>query len=156
MKKRSSGILSRNTQPKNALVSSRSVKVITDAASLPEARRQQKAALCVVSGEREHIALWLQVILQALIDAQCGSSKPEYKRARAEAIAWFSLQNEDFREVCALAALDPYKTVAGARAAIRESRKERKRPGGRTVPLHAKKDKVCQEFASPEASALIM
>ncbi|MET0154978.1 MAG: hypothetical protein ABW189_02580 [Rickettsiales bacterium] len=103
--------------------------VISEAPTPPEAQPSKKnAALsmaqCVASDEREYKALWQFVILQALIDAQSGSPKPEAKRARAESIAWFTADNEDFREVCALAGMDPHLTAKGARRVICERRRE--------------------------------
>ena len=102
---------------------SRSRRILENAALSDRGDGRKEIALCVTSGEREYSSLWQFVILQALIDAQCGSPKPELKRARAEAIAWFSQDNEDFREVCAMAGMCVKKTLAGAAEAIRESKK---------------------------------
>lgn len=58
-------------------------------------------------------ALWLSVILQALLDARSKSAKPCYRKSRQEAREWFGLEGEqevdDFAFTCELAGIDPIK-----------------------------------------------
>ena len=54
-------------------------------------------------------ALWLSVIAQAMVDAKSKASKPEERRARCEALAWFGqhAEDSDFVETCDLAGVCP-------------------------------------------------
>jgi hypothetical protein len=87
----------------------------------PEAGRLPHYVAC---GGTEHKALWQSVILQALLDAVNGSRKSAMRRVRAEAVAWFSLDNEDFAEVCHLAGFHPQRVLKGAKDMIRAARKK--------------------------------
>lgn len=51
--------------------------------------------------------LWRAVITQALMDAATASSKPEARKARADAIQWLLSPSDDFDDVCDNAGLDP-------------------------------------------------
>lgn len=62
--------------------------------------------------------LWVNVVLQAIMDAteikNSGAANLDQRRARA----WFNLSNPDFVKVCHLAHLDPEATYQKARRAI--------------------------------------
>lgn len=72
--------------------------------------------------------LWRAVIAQALQDCATVANGKKARSARAEAIAWLSLYNEDFLWVCGLAGLDPNRIVKRAKLVIKESESTRKRP----------------------------
>lgn len=52
-------------------------------------------------------ALWRAVIVQALMDAACGSKKYEAEQARNEAINWLRGGSQDFATVCYYAGFEP-------------------------------------------------
>lgn len=56
-------------------------------------------------------SLWLSVIAQAMGDAKSQSGKPEARKARREALAWFAQRglNSDFVQTCDLAGVSPEK-----------------------------------------------
>jgi len=54
-------------------------------------------------------ALWVSVMVQAVVDARSKRSKPEYKRAKQEAIEWLEAaegEQSELAETCALADLE--------------------------------------------------
>ncbi len=52
-------------------------------------------------------ALWRAVIVQALMDAACGSKKYEAIQARQEALIWLRGNSRDFATVCYYAGFEP-------------------------------------------------
>ncbi len=52
-------------------------------------------------------ALWRAVIVQALMDASCGSQKYEAIQARNEALIWLRGTSQDFSTVCYYAGFEP-------------------------------------------------
>lgn len=76
------------------------------------------------TGER---ALWQSVIMQAVIDA---TKKPNDLKGRIEksrAIAWFTLNNQDFIDTCNFANFNPNLVLRKFRAVIRKQIDEEKR-----------------------------
>jgi hypothetical protein len=57
-----------------------------------------------ISPERK---LWQEVIYQAFIDATSESDTKEWRCARPEADAWIRGCGRNFRQVCAMAGMDP-------------------------------------------------
>lgn len=68
--------------------------------------------------------LWKSVIAQALQDAASVSKDRKMKSVRAEAIAWFSLQNEHFLFVCELAGLCPKSVLERSRYVIADAKRD--------------------------------
>lgn len=52
-------------------------------------------------------AMWRAVIVQALMDAACGSRKYEATQARHEALVWLRGTSHDFATVCYYAGFEP-------------------------------------------------
>lgn len=52
-------------------------------------------------------AMWRAVIVQALMDAACGSQKYEAQQARNEALIWLRGTSQDFATVCYYAGYEP-------------------------------------------------
>lgn len=52
-------------------------------------------------------AMWRAVIVQALMDAACGSRKYEAQQARSEALIWLRGTSHDFATVCYYAGFEP-------------------------------------------------
>lgn len=52
-------------------------------------------------------AMWRAVIVQALMDASCGSQKYEAAQARREALVWLRGTSQDFATVCYYAGFEP-------------------------------------------------
>ena len=86
-------------------------------------------------------AIWLSVIVQALLDAKNRSKKPHLRKARAEALSWFAQPNEnsDFAEVCEMAGVCP----ADVRRVFRNMRK-----GEKAVDFRALKKPKRQDIPS--------
>lgn len=81
-----------------------------------------------VKGEqrRGEYWLWQSVVAQALQDAASCSRDRKMKSVRAEAIAWFSMENHDFLFVCELAGLEPKEVLLRAKEVIAQSKEEQK------------------------------
>lgn len=71
-------------------------------------------------------SLWKAVITQALMDVGSNSKKKEFTKAKAEAQIWLLQDNDDFREVCHLADMDPDDVRQKAIIAIQNGCKWRK------------------------------
>ncbi len=56
---------------------------------------------------RNEQAMWRAVIVQALMDAACGSKKQEAQQARTEALIWLRGNSRDFVTVCLYAGFEP-------------------------------------------------
>ena len=52
-------------------------------------------------------AMWRAVVVQALMDAACGSQKYEAAQARNEALIWLRGTSQDFATVCYYAGFEP-------------------------------------------------
>ena len=83
--------------------------------------------------------IWQSVILQALLDATTQSLKPCMTKARAEARAWFCLENDDFLEVCSLADMNPHRVMKGAFREIKYT------DGKRKNAIHLRKKRAILE-----------
>ncbi len=84
-------------------------------------------------------AIWLSVIVQALVDAKSRSKKAHLRKAKAEALSWFAQSNEssDLAEVCELAGVSP----ADVRRVFKNMRK-----GEKSVDFRALKKPKRQSF----------
>jgi hypothetical protein len=64
------------------------------------------------------LALWRQVIDQAIADATLTDTAPAPQTAKARARLWLTRPNKDFSEVCGLALLEPDAVRIAARKQI--------------------------------------
>lgn len=80
-----------------------------------------------VKGERSRGEYWLwqSVVAQALQDAASASKDRKMKSVKAEAIAWFSMNNDAFLYVCELAGLCAEEIFERSRCVIRDAKVER-------------------------------
>lgn len=56
--------------------------------------------------------IWRAVVLQALFDIHLKPRTRKMRSARNKALGWINIDNEDFKEVCHLAGVDPIIIVA--------------------------------------------
>ena len=56
--------------------------------------------------------IWRAVVLQALSDVHLKPRTRKMRSARNKALCWINIDNEDFKEVCQLAGVDPFIVVA--------------------------------------------
>ena len=74
-------------------------------------------------------ALWRAVIVQALMDAACGSKKPEALQAKQEAEIWLRGNSLDFMTVCHHAGFEPRYLQKMIRTALERNCQWRALPG---------------------------
>jgi hypothetical protein len=60
-------------------------------------------------------AVWISVLSQAYMDATTQNPKPEYQRAKVDAIKWLTKPSEDLYFVCDLAGCTPWDVMKRAR-----------------------------------------
>ncbi len=60
-----------------------------------------------ISPVAQEQSMWRAVIVQALMDAACGSKKYEAQQARNEALIWLRGTSQDFATVCYYAGYEP-------------------------------------------------
>ena len=78
---------------------------------------------------RREQALWRAVIVQALMDASCGSKKQEAQQAKQEAIVWLRGNSKDFMTVCYYAGFEPDYVRRMVRDALERGCQWRALPG---------------------------
>lgn len=74
-------------------------------------------------------AMWRAVIVQALMDAACGSQKYEAQQARQEALVWLRGTSQDFATVCYYAGFEPEFVRKMVRQALENGCQWRALPG---------------------------
>jgi hypothetical protein len=74
-------------------------------------------------------AMWKAVIVQALMDAACGSTKYEAAQAREEALIWLRGTSRDFITVCHHAGFEPEFTRVLIQRALSKQCRWRALPG---------------------------
>lgn len=83
-------------------------------------------------------ALWRAVIVQALMDAACGSEKHEAVKARDEALIWLRGTSEDFATVCYYAGYEPEFVRMLVKKALEKNCQWRALPGEGTRIRHTR------------------
>ena len=76
-----------------------------------------------------YVSLWRAVILQALQDAGSNSKKPEFKKNKARAISWLTIESDDLKEVCEMAELPVKYVMKSSAKAIKNNCKWRRDAG---------------------------
>jgi hypothetical protein len=61
----------------------------------------------ISSGIKEVTRLWINVVIQALIDYSSASKNPKDIIYKEQALAWFKNNSTDYQEVCLNANIDP-------------------------------------------------
>lgn len=75
------------------------------------------------------VALFRAIILQAIIDRVSNSKRTEDKVAKADALNWFNIKDNDFQLVCHLAGWNPQWIIQITEIAMKNPEKWRKNHG---------------------------